>query len=123
VDYLGNTNHLGISARCARWILLAAQRSRFRGVGGYSPEAFAARKVTAPFPQALREASFYGEFFEYFRGTFDAEAAIRKRTVLDFGCGYGGSTVEYARLGGPASSTALTRLRGILRWLSNTCNR
>lgn len=97
---MGNTDHLRFSARCAKSLLLAAQRSRFRGVGGYSTEAFAARKVLNPFPQASREASYYGDFFEFFRNTFDAKATIREKIVLDFGCGYGGRTVEYARLGG-----------------------
>jgi SAM-dependent methyltransferase len=91
---------LTFAARCARNILLATQGSRFRGVGGYSPEAFAARRDSKPFPQASRESSLYRDFFAFFQGVFDAEAEIRGKTVLDFGSGYGGRTVDYARLGG-----------------------
>lgn len=91
---------LPLSAWCARAMLLAAQGSRFRGVGGYSPEAFSARRSAQPFPQASREATLYRDFFAFFQGSFDVDAAIRDRVVLDFGCGYGGRTVEYARLGG-----------------------
>jgi SAM-dependent methyltransferase len=90
---------LTLAARCARRILLATQRSRFRGVGGYSPEAFAARQNLKPFPQASRESSLYKDFFAFFQGSFDAEGLIRDKTVLDFGSGYGGRTVDYARIG------------------------
>lgn len=90
---------LTLAGRCARKILLAAQRSRFRGVGGYSPAAFVARQEKKPFPQASRESSLYKDFFEFFQRSFDAEALIRGKTVLDFGSGYGGRTVDYARIG------------------------
>ena len=93
-------DRLSFSARVARAVLLAAQRTRFRGVGGYSPEAYAARHTTNRFPQATREASLYHEFFEFFPQEFGAEALLTGRIVLDFGCGYGGRTVEYARRGG-----------------------
>ena len=91
---------LGLSARLARTLILASQHSRFRGVGGYSPEAFAKRGSAAAFPQATRESSLYEDFFQFFRGRFDVEAAIRGRDVLDYGSGYGGRTVDYARRGG-----------------------
>ena len=79
--------------------MLAAQQSRFRGLGGYSPEAFTAKHCEDPFPQATREGSLYHEFFALFSPAFDAEARLQGKVVLDFGCGYGGRTVEYARRG------------------------
>jgi 2-polyprenyl-3-methyl-5-hydroxy-6-metoxy-1,4-benzoquinol methylase len=91
---------LTLAARCARKILLSTQRSRFRGVGGYSPEAFAAKRDSKPFPQASRESLLYRDFFGFFQGSFDVEKEIRGKTILDFGSGYGGRTVDYARLGG-----------------------
>lgn len=97
---MANSMRLGVSAWCAKSILLSVQRSRFRGLGGYSPEAFAARKDSSAFPQAAREASLYSDFFDFFQTRFDAAGAIRGKIVLDFGCGYGGRTVEYARKGG-----------------------
>lgn len=95
-----NSTRLGISGWCAKFVLRSVQRSGFRGLGGYSPEAFAARRDSSAFPQATREASLYSDFFDFFQGRFDAVGAIRGASVLDFGCGYGGRTVEYARRGG-----------------------
>lgn len=88
-----------LSVRLARTLLLAAQQSRFRGVGGYSPEAFTARHCENRFPQAAREGSLYHDFFALFPPGLDAEALIQGKVLLDFGCGYGGRTVEYARRG------------------------
>lgn len=88
-----------LSERLARTLLLAAQQSRFRGVGGYSPEAFTAKHCENRFPQAAREGALYHEFFALFSPVFDAEALIQGKVVLDFGCGYGGRTIEYARRG------------------------
>jgi len=78
---------LGLSASLARRLILASQRTRFRGVGGYSTEAFAARNDARPFPQA--------EFPD-----IDLDKSLRGRDVLDFGSGYGGRTVDYARISG-----------------------
>jgi 2-polyprenyl-3-methyl-5-hydroxy-6-metoxy-1,4-benzoquinol methylase len=83
----------------AKQLIMAGQRTRFRGVGGYSPEAFIAKGHAAPFPQATRESLLYPEFFAFFRES-ELQTQIRGREVLDFGCGYGGRTVDYARLGG-----------------------
>lgn len=97
---MSGEQQLTFSERVARTLLLAAQQSRFRGVGGYSPEAYAARREANRFPQATREGSLYHEFFEFFQPVCDAEALVRGKVVLDFGCGYGGRTVEYARRSG-----------------------
>lgn len=93
---------LQLSASIARWLILRSQRGRFRGLGGYSPEAFAARKDDRPFPQADRESAQFREFFEFFANV-DLDAAVRGKDVLDFGSGYGGRTVDYARICGAAS--------------------
>lgn len=87
---------LNLSARIARRILLAAQRTRFRGVGGYSPAAFATCGDRSPFPQADREREHFGDFLAFF-GDDDVAGLFSGRDVLDFGSGYGGKTVEFAR--------------------------
>jgi SAM-dependent methyltransferase len=90
---------LTFAAGCAKRLLLASQTTRFRGVGGYSVAAFATKGGCNPFPQASTASSQYRQFFEFFQGTFDVESEIRDKAVLDFGSGYGGRTVDYARLG------------------------
>jgi len=80
--------------RLARWILARAQRTKHRGTGGYSPESFAAKGDSRPFPQADFEREHFEEFFGLFPA-FDLREAIRNKDVLDFGSGYGGKTVEY----------------------------
>ena len=86
-------------ASLARRLILASQRTRFRGQGGYSSAAFADRGDHRPFPQAERESSAFRDFYSLFPG-IAVEAAIEGRDVLDFGSGYGGRTVDYARLSG-----------------------
>lgn len=87
-------------ASFARRIILASQGiTRFRGAGGYSPDAFASRGDRRPFPQAERESGAFRDFYNLFPG-IAVEAAIAGRDVLDFGSGYGGRTVDYARLSG-----------------------
>ena len=86
------------SAAIAKRLIEASQGTRFRGMGGYSPEAFVARGQTNLFPQAKRESSLYADFFDFFAKGELAES-LNDRDVLDFGCGYGGRTVEYARRG------------------------
>jgi ubiquinone/menaquinone biosynthesis C-methylase UbiE len=84
-------------ASLARRLILASQGMRFRGQGGYSSGAFASRGDQRPFPQAERESSAFRDFFSLFPST-DVEAALEGRDVLDFGSGYGGRTVDYARI-------------------------
>src|SRR6516162_2312773 len=83
----------------ARRLILASQGTRYRGLGGYSPAAFASRGERRPFPQAERESGAFRDFYNLFPG-IPVEAAITGRDVLDFGSGYGGRTVDYARLSG-----------------------
>jgi SAM-dependent methyltransferase len=66
------------------------------GVGGYSSEAFASRGETERFPQSERESASFEDFFVFFDRKL-IESVVWGRTVLDFGSGYGGRTVEYAR--------------------------
>jgi len=48
------------------------------------------------FPQAAAEALRVDDFFGFF-GQMDVRAELAGKDVLDFGSGYGGRTVEYAR--------------------------
>ena len=50
----------------ARRLILAAQRTRFRGARAYSLEAFAARRDSRPFPPAERESRLFRDFFALF---------------------------------------------------------
>ena len=77
-----------------RWIVLQAQKTTLGGAGGYSAESFATQGDVRPFPQADAEREHFGPFFEFFPD-FDLKGALRDKEVLDFGCGYGGKTVEY----------------------------
>ena len=79
----------------------AAQHTRWRGAGGYSSQAFAAKGDARPFPQADAEREQFGDFFRLFPA-FDIAGLIRGHDVLDLGSGYGGKTVEYRRRSGAA---------------------
>jgi SAM-dependent methyltransferase len=61
----------------------------FRGTGAGFGSASA-----EPFANARFEAAGVGEFYRLFP---QLPAALADKDVLDFGCGYGGKTVEYAR--------------------------
>jgi SAM-dependent methyltransferase len=78
----------------AKWIILQAQKTNRKGLGGYSEESFAIQGDTRPFPQADSERAQFEDFFGFFPD-FDLKGALRDKEVLDFGCGYGGKTVEY----------------------------
>jgi SAM-dependent methyltransferase len=73
------------------------QRTPFRGVGGYSVEAFQSRGVRDSFPQATREAQCFEDFFGLFPRDVPVREMFMGKDVLDFGSGYGGRTVEYLR--------------------------
>lgn len=87
---------MDIATSCAKRLIYISQRTRFRSTGGYSPEFF--RKVgdTRLFPQGERERSLFRDFFDFFPG-FDLVSEMRGKDLLDFGSGYGGRTIEYAR--------------------------
>ena len=76
--------------------MLTAQRTRYKGIGDYSERA--ASGTSAPFPQAECEAADVQSFFRFFPN-YLIKDALCGRTVLDFGSGYGGRTVEYKQLG------------------------
>jgi SAM-dependent methyltransferase len=79
----------------ARLLVQGAQYTPFRGTGGYSSQAFAAKGESNPYPQAAREALHFDDFLYFFQERL-ALQMLANQTVLDFGCGYGGRTVEYA---------------------------
>ena len=88
-------------AALARAVIQAAQRTPWRGAGGYSAQAFAARGDARPFPQADAERDTFDDFFRLFP-TFDIAGMMRGKDVLDLGSGYGGKTVDYRRRCGAA---------------------
>jgi SAM-dependent methyltransferase len=87
---------MNTSIRIARLLIRASQYTPFRGRGGYSSAAFANRGIQSSFPQAEVEAKRCGDFFGFF-GDQRIRSHLMGRDVLDFGSGYGGRTVEYAR--------------------------
>ena len=90
---------LGLSATIARRIILWSQRTRYRGSSSQSgDQASVAPAASAPFPRADSEASDYESFFRLFPNHL-LKDALKGMTVLDFGSGYGGRTVEYKLCG------------------------
>jgi 2-polyprenyl-3-methyl-5-hydroxy-6-metoxy-1,4-benzoquinol methylase len=87
---------MDLMTHCATQLLRMSQYTRFRGLGGYSPEDFRNRGETQPFPQGSRERALFSEFFGFFPD-IDFKGSIVGKDLLDFGCGYGGRTIEYAR--------------------------
>src|SRR5579871_2105127 len=85
----------------ARQALRFSQITPLRGRGGYAavPPAKGAGSPSR-FPQALAEAALVEDFFQFFL-PFDVKKAMVGKNVLDFGSGYGGRTLEYARRFGP----------------------
>jgi len=82
----------------ARTFIDLGQWTPFAGRGGYSEQSLATRGRQAEFPQAEQEASRAKDFHAFF-GDDLVSTALQGRDVLDFGSGYGGRTVEYARSG------------------------
>jgi SAM-dependent methyltransferase len=80
----------------ARQLILASQCTPFRGRGSYSAADPRRQQASAVFPQAIDEANRVEDFFEYF-GQRNLSSTLAGLDVLDFGSGYGGRTVEYAR--------------------------
>lgn len=78
-----------VSIGLAAAIMRSAQSTPFRGSGGYGGTSPA-----NPFRQSETEAAGVGTFTDLFA---DLPSALAGKTVLDFGCGYGGKTVEYGR--------------------------
>jgi len=80
----------------ARAIIRASSRTPLRGIGGYGPTAdeVSASDPALRFRQAYAERDDVGAFYVAFPSLREAMAA---KSVLDFGCGYGGKAVEFAR--------------------------
>jgi SAM-dependent methyltransferase len=115
----GSIGQLGVSGALARHIILRAQGTALAGVGDYSkstasaspgdatvqaatPAAAAAQPAPPPppsFPQAETEAAQFDHFFTFFPD-FPIKSSLKDKDVLDFGCGYGGKTVEYKMTAG-----------------------
>ena len=85
------------AATIARRLILWSQRTRYRGSRSVE-QASVAPAASVPFPQADSEASDYESFFRLFPNHL-LKDALRGKTVLDFGSGYGGRTVEYKLCG------------------------
>lgn len=79
-------------------IILASQRTPFRARGGYSSIDVSKQKTASDLDKAKVEAADHERFYRYFPH-HDIKGALQGATVLDFGSGYGGRTVEYARAG------------------------
>ncbi|HUQ95536.1 MAG TPA: class I SAM-dependent methyltransferase [Bryobacteraceae bacterium] len=84
-----------ITVRLAKWAIKASAGTRFAGTGcgfGADEVQLASTAPDERYRQALLEAEDAGRFLEMFGGI-----PLKGQRVLDFGCGYGGKTVEYAR--------------------------
>lgn len=75
-------------------VILASQHTPLKARGGYT------NRAPRPIDKAKAEADDYPRFFGFFPGV-DPAAELAGKDVLDFGSGYGGRTVEYARRFGP----------------------
>ena len=82
----------------ARTIINLGQLTPFAGRGSYSANSLSGRGRKSEFPQADEEASRAADFHAFFESDMVA-SALAGNEVLDFGSGYGGRTVEYARAG------------------------
>ena len=92
-DEIAEPAPLDAAARLARWLILTAQRTKHRGSGGFSSHSFDVKGDTREFPQADVEREHFDDFFALFPD-FDVRQLIQGKDLLDFGCGYGGKTVE-----------------------------
>lgn len=85
-----------IAEKLVETVITLSQMTPLRGVGGYSCEAFAMKGVNiSKYPQAEQEAAQFNAFLDHF-DTPGITQWFRNKLVLDFGCGYGGKTVELA---------------------------
>lgn len=81
-----------------RAIIVASQKTPFRARGGYSNLPRERQKAATSVDKAKAEAADHERFFGFFSER-DVRAELQGKRVLDFGSGYGGRTVEYARSG------------------------
>ena len=80
----------------ARAVISTSAWTPLRGLGGYgmTEDQADAEDPTQRFRQAFAERDGVGAFYRFFPDLADALAG---KAVLDFGCGYGGKAVEFAR--------------------------
>ena len=80
----------------ARAVISTSRWTPLRGLGGYgmTDDQAAAEDPTRRFRQAFAERDGVGAFYRFFP---DLPDALVGKAVLDFGCGYGGKAVEFAR--------------------------
>ncbi len=75
-------------------IIAAAQKTPFRGRGGYSSLPLDQQKTATPEDKAEIEAKDVERFFKFFPSR-PVRQEIAGKSILDFGSGYGGRTVGY----------------------------
>lgn len=79
-----------------RTAITLSQKTPLRGRGGYSSLPLERQARASAVDKSIAEAADHQRFFTNFPGQ-DVAASLAGRDVLDFGSGYGGRTVEYAR--------------------------
>jgi SAM-dependent methyltransferase len=77
-------------------IIALAQKTPFRGRGGYSSLPQERQVSATPLDKAEAEALDVERFFTFFT-TSNVKSEIVGKSILDFGSGYGGRTLEYVR--------------------------
>ncbi len=77
-------------------VISAAQRTPLRGRGGYSNLPTDKQRSATLIDKAEAEAQDVERFFKFFN-TCDVRSEISGKSILDFGSGFGGRTVEYVR--------------------------
>jgi ubiquinone/menaquinone biosynthesis C-methylase UbiE len=87
-----------VSEAFAYHVIAVAQRTPFRGTELESKLSSEQQNdsVASCFPQAYEERRRADDFFEFFPEALKPRQFLSGKTVLDFGCGYGGRTVAYA---------------------------
>ena len=87
---------LRVSTWIAKKVLEFGQHTPLHGRGGYGQRAAKSSAEVSSFREARTEAARVSDFFRFFGGR-GVQDALFEKDVLDFGSGYGGRTVEYAR--------------------------
>jgi SAM-dependent methyltransferase len=87
---------MSLADSALRWAILASQYTPLRARGGYSSLPQDKQKTATGLDKAMVEAADYRRLFQFFPEA-NGPSLFAGKDVLDFGCGYGGRTVEYAR--------------------------
>ncbi len=80
-------------------IIAVSQKTPFRGRGGYTNLPKDRQQVATPLEKGEAEAADVDRFFQFFPSA-PVREEIAGKSILDFGSGYGGRTVEYVRICG-----------------------